>query len=65
MGKKQHIDWTSGSIMSAGSERVSLLNKDKQKKKDDEPAEGPRSDLELGDAVEAANVGFGRVFDLA
>lgn len=28
MGKKQHVDWTSGSIMSAGSERVSLLNKD-------------------------------------
>ncbi|KAK4800558.1 hypothetical protein SAY86_021045 [Trapa natans] len=37
----------------------------KQKKKDDEPAEGLRSDLELGDAVEAANVGFGRVFALA
>ncbi|OWM64518.1 ABC transporter B family member 27-like [Punica granatum] len=66
MGKKQHADWTSGSIMSAGGERVSLLNKDARKKtKEDQPVEGPRSDLEIGDAVEAANVGFCRVFSLA
>ncbi|KAI6700461.1 hypothetical protein NL676_014785 [Syzygium grande] len=66
MGKKQHMDWTSGSIMSAGSERVSLLNKNAKKKaNEDQSAEGPVSDLELGDAVEAANVGFFRVFSLA
>ncbi|XP_030547918.1 ABC transporter B family member 27 [Rhodamnia argentea] len=66
MGKKQHLDWTSGSIMSAGSERVSLLNKNAKKKaKEDQSEEGPVSDLEFGDAVEAANVGFFRVFSLA
>ncbi|XP_030465204.2 ABC transporter B family member 27-like [Syzygium oleosum] len=66
MGKKRHMDWTSGSIMSAGSERVSLLNKNAKKKaNEDQAAEGPVSDLELGDAVEAANVGFFRVFSLA
>ncbi|KAK3413484.1 hypothetical protein EUGRSUZ_I02042 [Eucalyptus grandis] len=66
MGKKQHLDWTSGSIMSAGSERVSLLNKGAKKKgKEEQSAEGPVSDLEFGDAVEAANVGFFRVYSLA
>lgn len=52
--------------MSAGSERVSLLNKGAKKKgKEEQSAEGPVSDLEFGDAVEAANVGFFRVYSLA
>ncbi|KAI4320373.1 hypothetical protein MLD38_033862 [Melastoma candidum] len=66
MGKKQHLDWGSGSIMSAGSERVSLLNKDaRTKSKQDSSEENPPSDLENGDAVQAANVSFCRVFSLA
>ncbi|KAI4389012.1 hypothetical protein MLD38_001281 [Melastoma candidum] len=66
MGKKQHLDWGSGSIMSAGSERVSLLNKDASKKlKQDRSEANPPSDLEHGDAVQAANVSFCRVFSLA
>ncbi|XP_057462989.1 ABC transporter B family member 27 isoform X2 [Actinidia eriantha] len=66
MGKKQHLDWTSKSIMSTGSERVSLLNKDAQRKGNEEgSADGPVSDLEHGDAVQAANVRFSRIFLLA
>ncbi|KAI4389281.1 hypothetical protein MLD38_001522 [Melastoma candidum] len=61
MGKKQNLDRGSGSIMSAGSERVSLLNKDAQKK----PEGSSPTDLEHGDAVQAANVSFFRVFSLA
>ncbi|CAI9109858.1 OLC1v1009778C1 [Oldenlandia corymbosa var. corymbosa] len=55
MGKKQHLDWTSKSIMSTGSERA--------KQKGNEESD-PATDLEHG-AGEAANVGFGRVFLLA
>ncbi|KAK6913360.1 ABC transporter-like, ATP-binding domain [Dillenia turbinata] len=66
MGKKQHLDWTSGSIMSAGSERVSLLNKgSKRNGNNDQTASGPATDLEHGDAIQPANVGFGRVLLLA
>uniref|UniRef100_A0A2N9HHE2 ABC transmembrane type-1 domain-containing protein n=1 Tax=Fagus sylvatica TaxID=28930 RepID=A0A2N9HHE2_FAGSY len=66
MGKKQHLDWTSKSIVSSGSERVSLLNKEaKRKAKEDESTDGHATDLEHGDAVEAANVGFCRVLALA
>ncbi|XP_059449915.1 ABC transporter B family member 27-like [Corylus avellana] len=66
MGKKQHLDWTSKSISSAGSERVSLLNKEaKRKAYEDQSADGLATDLEHGDAVEAANVGFSRVLSLA
>uniref|UniRef100_A0A5B6ZWT9 Putative ABC transporter B family member 27 n=1 Tax=Davidia involucrata TaxID=16924 RepID=A0A5B6ZWT9_DAVIN len=66
MGKKQHMDWTSKSIMSSGSERVSLLNRDARRKaNDDGSPDGPVTDLECGDAVQAANVGFSRVFLLA
>ncbi|XP_062151013.1 ABC transporter B family member 27-like [Alnus glutinosa] len=66
MGKKQHLDWTSKSIASAGSERVSLLNKEgKRKAHEDQSADGLATDLEHGDAVEAANVGFSRVLSLA
>ncbi|KAL0461568.1 UNVERIFIED_CONTAM: ABC transporter B family member 27 [Sesamum latifolium] len=66
MGKKQHLDWTSRSIMSTGSERVSLLNKEARRKaKDDGSPDNPETDLEQGDTVEAANVGFSRVFLLA
>ncbi|XP_073139811.1 ABC transporter B family member 27 [Henckelia pumila] len=66
MGKKQHIDWTSKSIMSTGSERVSLLNKEARRKANEDRTPDDRAtDLELGDASEAANVGFGRVFRLA
>ncbi|KAL3723375.1 hypothetical protein ACJRO7_035546 [Eucalyptus globulus] len=68
MGKKQHLDWTSGSIMSAGSERVSLLNKGAKKKgKEEQSAEGPVSDLEFGDAVEVRDahaISFGELFFL-
>ncbi|GAB2226292.1 hypothetical protein Drorol1_Dr00022094 [Drosera rotundifolia] len=63
-GKNQHLDWTAKSIFSTGSERVPLLNK--EKKRGNEQSTGdPTSDLELGDAVPAANVGFCRVFSLA
>ncbi|KAK4426256.1 ABC transporter B family member 27 [Sesamum alatum] len=66
MGKKQHLDWTSRSIMSTGSERVSLLNKEARRKaNEDRSPDSPETDLEQGDAVEAANVGFSRVFLLA
>ncbi|KAF5480181.1 hypothetical protein F2P56_000947 [Juglans regia] len=66
MGKKQHLDWTSKSIVSSGSERVSLLNKEAKKKaNEDQSADGLVTDLEHGDAVEAANVGFCRVLSLA
>ncbi|XP_027078974.1 ABC transporter B family member 27 isoform X1 [Coffea arabica] len=65
MGKKQHLDWTSKSIMSTGSERVSLLNKQARlKENEDGSPDAPKTDLEHG-ALEAANVGFGRVFSLA
>ncbi|KAL8038521.1 hypothetical protein ABFX02_11G113100 [Erythranthe guttata] len=67
MGRKQHLDWTSKSIMSTGSERVPLLNKEAQRKANDNTTpDSPETgtDLEQG-AVEAANVGFSRVFLLA
>ncbi|XP_031096407.1 ABC transporter B family member 25-like [Ipomoea triloba] len=66
MGKKQHLDWTTRSIMSTGSERVSLLNKEAKKKtSEDGSSNGPVTDLEDGNAVEAANVRFSRIFLLA
>ncbi|XP_059286484.1 ABC transporter B family member 27-like [Lycium ferocissimum] len=65
MGKKKYLDWTARSIMSTGSERVSLLNKDARRKtNDDGSSSGPGTDLEHGE-TEAANVGFCRVFLLA
>ncbi|KAL3526609.1 hypothetical protein ACH5RR_011265 [Cinchona calisaya] len=65
MGKKQHLDWTSKSIMSTGSERVSLLNKQaKYKGNEDGSLDASETDLEHG-AQEAANVGFGRILHLA
>lgn len=52
--------------MSSGSERVSLLSKEARRKaNDDGSADGPPSDLEHGDAIQAANVGFCRIFQLA
>ncbi|KAK4602960.1 hypothetical protein RGQ29_011806 [Quercus rubra] len=66
MGKKQHLDWASKSIVSSGSERVSLLSKEaKRKANEDLSANGQATDLEHGDAIEAANVGFSRVLSLA
>ncbi|XP_062145345.1 ABC transporter B family member 27-like [Alnus glutinosa] len=66
MAKKQHLDSTSNSVASSGSERVSLLNKEEKRKAvEDQSADGVAIDLEHGDAVEAANVGFSRVFSLA
>ncbi|KAK7843890.1 abc transporter b family member 27 [Quercus suber] len=54
MGKKQHLDWTSKSIVSSGSERVSLLSKEaKRKANEDQSADGQATDLEHGDAIEA------------
>ncbi|MCD9643620.1 ABC transporter B member 27 [Datura stramonium] len=65
MGKKKYLDWTARSIISTGSERVSLLNKDARRKTNEEgSSSGPGTDLEHGEA-EAANVGFCRVFLLA
>ncbi|GAV83929.1 ABC_tran domain-containing protein/ABC_membrane domain-containing protein [Cephalotus follicularis] len=62
--KKQHLDWTTSSIASTGRERVPLLYKEPQRKaNEDESSSSPISDLEHG--VEAANVGFCRVFSLA
>lgn len=52
--------------MSTGSERVSLLNKEAKKKtSEDGSSNGPVTDLEDGNAVEAANVRFSRIFLLA
>ncbi|KAL0380999.1 UNVERIFIED_CONTAM: ABC transporter B family member 27 [Sesamum calycinum] len=52
--------------MSTGSERVSLLNKEARRKaNDDRSPNNPETDLEQGNEVEAANVGFSRVFLLA
>ncbi|XVE83663.1 hypothetical protein DITRI_Ditri16bG0104800 [Diplodiscus trichospermus] len=68
MGKKLHLDWTSKSISDSGRERVPLLNKEKSKLTDENDHQSPSdpvSDLEQGNAVEAANVGFCRVFSLA
>ncbi|KAL6994128.1 ABC transporter B member 27 [Sarracenia purpurea var. burkii] len=66
MGKKQYLDWTSKSIMSSGSERVSLLNKEARRKaNEDGSPDGLATDLEHGDAVQAANVRFSRIFLLA
>uniref|UniRef100_A0A6N2MZY0 ABC transmembrane type-1 domain-containing protein n=1 Tax=Salix viminalis TaxID=40686 RepID=A0A6N2MZY0_SALVM len=67
MGKK-NLDWTSRSMTSSGSERVSLLTSKEAKRKsnEDESPDGPATDLELGGGTEvAANVGFSRVFALA
>ncbi|CAK9163000.1 unnamed protein product [Ilex paraguariensis] len=50
--------------MGAGSERVSLLNKDARRQANG-ANDGPATDLEHGDGIQAANVGFGRVFSLA
>ncbi|PKI77930.1 hypothetical protein CRG98_001550 [Punica granatum] len=48
-----------------GGERVPLLHRGGGRKRDDTLVNGHATDLELGDAVPAANVGFGRVFSLA
>ncbi|GAB4828664.1 ABC transporter B member 27 [Ancistrocladus abbreviatus] len=66
MGKKQHLDWSTKSVFSSGSGRTPLLNKEgRWKGNSDHSGNGPATDLELGDAVPAANVGFCRVFSLA
>ncbi|XVF16772.1 hypothetical protein REPUB_Repub10bG0061000 [Reevesia pubescens] len=66
MGKKQNLDCSSKPISNSGSERVPLLNKEASKQTNDHQSPNDLvSDLEQGDAVEAANVGFGRVFSLA
>lgn len=66
MGKKKHLDWTSRSIMSSRGDRVPLIRKDvKRNDNEIEASNGPANDLEYGDAVQAANVGFSRVLLLA
>ncbi|GMH15130.1 hypothetical protein Nepgr_016971 [Nepenthes gracilis] len=66
MGKKQHLDWTAKSILSCGTERTPLLdNEASRKANNDESVNGHEIDLEIGDAVPAANIGFCRVFSLA
>lgn len=66
MGKNKHLDWTSRSIISSGGDRVPLIRKS-VKRNDNEigSSNGPATDLEYGDAVQAANVGFSRVLLLA
>nr|XP_043616800.1 ABC transporter B family member 27-like [Erigeron canadensis] len=67
MGKKKHLDWTSRSIMSSGGDsRAPLISKN-VKRNDNETgsSDTPANDLEYGDAVQAANVGFSRVLLLA
>ncbi|KAF3444881.1 hypothetical protein FNV43_RR14574 [Rhamnella rubrinervis] len=66
MGKKQHLDFLSKSLVSSGSVKVSLLDKEaKRKEIEDQPTDGPVTDLEHGDAVEASNIGFCRIYSLA
>ncbi|XP_016552446.1 ABC transporter B family member 27 [Capsicum annuum] len=65
MAKKKYLDRTAQSIVSTGSEKVSLLNKDSRWKTDEEGSSSSAgTDLEHGEA-EAANVGFCRVFLLS
>lgn len=65
MGKKKHMDWGSRS-MSYGSERAPLLNREGRRKgKEERSSDDPLTDLEHGDAVQAANVRFSRIFMLA
>ncbi|KAF4375974.1 hypothetical protein F8388_010112 [Cannabis sativa] len=64
MGKRD-FNWTSSSIVS-GSHRAPLLNKHPKRNENEEgSANGPATDLEHGDAVEAANVGYLRILSLA
>ncbi|XWS32977.1 hypothetical protein CRYUN_Cryun22dG0037500 [Craigia yunnanensis] len=65
MGKKLDLDSTSKSISDSGSERLPLLNKASKQTNDHQSPNEPVSDLEQGNAIEAANVGFCRVFSLA
>ncbi|KAM0039944.1 putative bacterial ABC-type protein transporter [Helianthus debilis subsp. tardiflorus] len=66
MGKKKHLDWTSRSIISSGGDRVPLIRKDVKRNEDETgTSNSPATDLEHGDAVQAANVGFSRVLLLA
>ncbi|KAJ7956490.1 ABC transporter B family protein [Quillaja saponaria] len=48
-----------------GSDRVPLLDRGAGRKRNDASTDGQLTDLEHGDAVPAANVGFGRVLSLA
>ncbi|KAE9466610.1 hypothetical protein C3L33_01458, partial [Rhododendron williamsianum] len=65
MGKNKHMDWGSRS-MSYGSERAPLLNREgRTKGKEERSSDDPLTDLEHGDAVQAANVRFSRIFMLA
>ncbi|KAI8541744.1 hypothetical protein RHMOL_Rhmol08G0086000 [Rhododendron molle] len=65
MGKNKHMDWGSRSL-SYGSERAPLLNREGRRKgKEERPSDAPLTDLEDGDAVQAANVRFSRIFMLA
>ncbi|KAM3337955.1 ABC transporter B family member 27 [Capsicum galapagoense] len=65
MGKKKYLDWTAQALVSTGSEKLSLLNKDARRKTDEEGSSSSAgTDLEHGEA-EAANVGFCRVFLLS
>ncbi|XP_062106478.1 ABC transporter B family member 27 [Humulus lupulus] len=65
MGKK-NLDWTSRSSVSSGTDRAPLLNKKPNGNENgDQSANGPATDLEHGDAVEAANVGYLRILSLA
>nr|GEY51801.1 ABC transporter B family member 27-like [Tanacetum cinerariifolium] len=66
MGKKKHLDWTIRSIMSSRGDGAPFI-KTNVKRNDNEigSSNGPTTDLEHGDAVQAANVGFSRVLLLA
>ncbi|KAF3438048.1 hypothetical protein FNV43_RR20804 [Rhamnella rubrinervis] len=61
-------DWLSFSNMHGhglGSERVPLLDRGGGRKRNDASVDGQLTDLEHGDAIPAANVGFCRVLSLA
>ncbi|GMN67776.1 hypothetical protein TIFTF001_036838 [Ficus carica] len=66
MGKK-HLDSLSRSLTSSGSHRVPLLNNNQAKRStsEDQSTDGLVTDLEHGDAVQAANVGYFRILSLA
>ncbi|KAI3669947.1 hypothetical protein L6452_41455 [Arctium lappa] len=65
MGKKKHFDWTSRSITSSGGDKVPLIRDKKRIDNEIGPSNDLATDLEHGDAVQAANVGFSRVILLA
>lgn len=65
MGKFSGTHGFGGAGGGGGSERAPLLDHGGRSKRNDDSENGNMADLEHGDAVPAANVGFGRVLALA